>query len=282
MHDYRPDPLSGPVTTTNVHVTMPKEETMTRSRISMIVAAAGLVLVGLLAVALFTPGDKEPAEDTTAKSDEVTPVEPKTVEMKNPLGYEVVVPPIEVEPKKSEPVKEPEKEPVKETVKETTPKKVAGGVIDYTIQPGDMISKIAVKHGCKSEDIYKLNDGISKDNAHKIRVGQVIKVPVGEAGAEAVNNAGKTEAKPSGDYYPRRVITAEAGDTAYSLAIEYYGARYMFRKIYEANPELPWSDRLQGGEQVVLPEHGDAPSTASNEQPSGETVERNSLIPPRK
>lgn len=248
---------------------------MTRSRISMIVAAAGLVLVGLLAVALFTPGDEQPAEDTTAKTDEVTPVEPKTVEMKNPLGYEVVVPALDSTPKpevKPEPV-------VKTEPKVETPK---GGVIDYTIQPGDMISKIAVKHSCKSEDIYKLNDGINKDNAHKIRVGQVIKVPVGEAGAEAVENAGKTQPKPEGEYYAKRVVTAEAGDTAYSLAIEYYGARYMFRKIYEANPDLPWSDRLKGGEQVTLPEHGTAPSTASSEQPSGETVERDSLIPPRK
>ncbi|MBZ0134776.1 MAG: LysM peptidoglycan-binding domain-containing protein [Planctomycetes bacterium] len=250
---------------------------MTRSRISMIVAAAGLVLVGLLAVALFTPGEEATTEDQTAKTDEVTPVDAKPIEMKNPLGYELTVPPIVAKP---EPKPEPEIKP--EPVKPEPPKKITGGVIDYTIQPGDMISKIAVKHGCKSEDIYKLNDGLNKDTASKIRVGQVIKVPVGEEGAEAVANAGKTQAAPASEYYPERTVTAEPGDTAYSLAIEYYGARYMFRKIYEANPGLTWSDRLKGGEQVTLPAHGTAPSTASSEQPSGDTVQRNSLIPPRK
>lgn len=254
---------------------------MTRSRISMMVAAAGLVLVGLLAVALFTPGDEEPAENATAQTDEVTPVEPKTVQMKNPLGYELEVPPIEVKPEVAPEVK-PEPVAKVEPAKPEAPKKTVGGVVEYTIKPGDMISKIAVAHGCKSEDIYKLNEGLSKENAHKIRVGQVIKVPVGEAGAEAVAKAGTSESRPEGDYFPRRVVTAEAGDTAYSLAIEYYGARYMFRMITEANPGLSWGDRLKGGEQVVLPEHGSAPSSAAKAEPAGESVERNSLIPPRR
>jgi LysM repeat protein len=253
---------------------------MTRSRISMIVAAAGLILVGLLAVALFTPGEEAPVDEQTAGTDDVTPVEPKTVEMKNPLGYELTTPPIEITPEPA-PLKDPPA--VKpEPKKEQPVAKPEGGVIDYTIQPGDMISKIAVKHGCKSEDIYKLNDGINKDNAHKIRVGQVIKVPVGEKGAEAVANAGTPESKPQGEYHPRRVVTAEAGDTAYSLAIEYYGARAMFRRIVQANPELSWGDKLKGGEQVVLPEFGTAPSTAEKDKPASGSVERDSLIPPRK
>jgi hypothetical protein len=77
-------------------------------------------------------------------------------------------------------------------------------------------------------------------------------------------------------------VIAEPGDTAFSLAIEYYGARNLFRKIIEANPTLTWSDRLKGGEEVLLPAIGTAPSTASNEEPATTTVERESLIPPRK
>lgn len=51
------------------------------------------------------------------------------------------------------------------------------GVVDYTIQTGDMISKVAKKFGCKSDDIYKLNEGLTAQTASKVRVGQVIRVP---------------------------------------------------------------------------------------------------------
>ena len=251
---------------------------MTRSRISMIVAAAGLVLVGLLAAALFTPSKEEPTEDQnsdTAKSEKAEPVQMTSV-----LDYKIDVPPIEAPKPISTPT--PEVKPTPTETKPVAATKTAGGVIDYTIQAGDMISKLAVKYGCSSDDIYKLNDGLNKETASKLRVGQVIKIPTGEKGAEAVANAGKPEPKQTGDFYPKRVVVAEAGDTAFSLAIEYYGARNLFRKIIDANPTLTWSDRLKGGEQVMLPEHGDAPSTASSDKPSGETVERSSLIPPRK
>lgn len=250
---------------------------MTRSRISMVVAAAGLVLVGLLAAVLFTPGDDEPTTDQTAQDDEkVTPVEQESVPMKNVLDYKLEVPPIPTGPS----VEEPKPEPVNKTPEPAPAAK--GGVIDYKIQPGDMISKLAVKYGCTSEDIYKLNDGLNKETAAKIRVGQSIRIPVGKEGAEAVANAGSNTTKASADYQPERTVVAEAGDTAFSLAIEYYGARNLFRKIIDANPKLPWSDRLKGGEQVMLPAHGTAPSTASTEKPAEDTVERTSLIPPRK
>jgi phage tail protein X len=245
---------------------------MNKSRISMIVAAAGLVLVGLLAAVLFTPGDDAPAEEQAA-TDEVTPVDaPPVVEMKSVLDYELDVPPI-APPK---PDVKPDPKPVEPVV--PTPK-ADGGVIEYKIQSGDMISKLASKYGCTSEDIYKLNDGLNKDTASKIRVGQTIKIPVGEKGAEAVAEVGT---KGSADYQPKRTVVAEAGDTAFSLAIEYYGARNLFRKIIDANPDLPWSDRLKGGEEVVLPEVGTGPTTTGKEAPAKDTVERSSLIPPRK
>ncbi len=246
---------------------------MTKSRISMIVAAAGLVLVGLLAAALFSPGSDETEAKPEQTAEEVKPVQ-AAAPMPSPLGYKVEVP---VEPPKVEVVApKPEPTPAKP---EPVAKPAAGGVIDYTIKAGDMISKIASAHGCKTTDIYKLNPGLDASTASKIKVGQVIKVPVGEKGAEAVASAGTEGPKQSGDYFPRRTVVAEPGDTAYSLAIEHYGARLMFRKIMEANPTLPWSDRLRGGEEVVLPEHGNAPAGT---KPAADTVERSSLIPARK
>lgn len=253
---------------------------MTKSRISMVVAAAGLVLVGLLAAVLFTPSDDDTTNEDTAKGEEeVTPVEPKSVPMKSVLDYELTVPPIPTGPTVETEQPKPE---VKPEPKQPEPE-AKGGVIEYKIQPGDMISKLAVKYGCKSEDIYKLNDGLNKETAAKIRVGQTVKIPVGAEGAAAVENAGSTTTKASDDYQPERTVTAEPGDTAFSLAIEYYGARNLFRKIIDANPKLPWSDRLKGGEQVMLPAHGTPASTASVEpKPAGDTVERTSIIPPRK
>jgi LysM repeat protein len=246
---------------------------MNKSRISMIVAAAGLVLVGLLAAVLFTPGDDPPADEQAA-TDKVTPVDTPPVEMKSVLDYKLDLPAIE--PPRPEAKPDPQPKPVAPTVSEPMG---VGGVIEYKVQSGDMISKLASKYGCTSEDIYKLNEGLNKETASKIRVGQTIKIPVGEKGDAAVAEVGT---KGSVDYQPQRTVVAEAGDTAFSLAIEYYGARNLFRKIVDANPTLPWSDRLKGGEEVVLPEIGTGPTTTGKEAPAKDTVERSSLIPPRK
>lgn len=253
---------------------------MTKSRISMVVAAAGLVLVGLLAAALFSPGTDEPIEETTSKTEDIKPVDATPVKSSNVLGYDVVTPPLN-----SDPLPTPEVKPDPKPEPKIEPKPAAtGGVVEHKIQPGDMVSKLAVQYGCKVEDIYKMNEGLDASNAHKLRVGQTIKIPSGPGGAEAVKAA---ETKAKGEWFPARTVTAEAGDTAYSLAIEYYGNMYLFRKIVDANPELAWGDRLKGGEQVSLPEYGTAPAQASQpaskeEKPAGETVERSSLIPPRK
>lgn len=260
---------------------------MTKSRISMAVAAAGLVLVGLLAAALFSPSDNEPQEETTAKDEEkIEPVKPKQSALQKKLYETDTTISYSSDPTKTEKAPDTKKdetvdnEPAEEPA--TTPEKKQGGIIDYTIKSGDMISKLAVRYGCKSTDIYRVNDGLSKETAHKIRVGQVIRIPVNGEGVETVSSTSTSSkaGKPSGEYYPRRVITAEQGDTAFSVAIEYYGARALFRKVLDANPELPWSERLKGGEQVVLPEHGDV----RNAQVSNTSTSkgRDSLIPPRR
>lgn len=253
---------------------------MTRSRISMLVAAAGLVLVGLLAAALFTPSDDEPAEASAAEP-EVAKVEPvQQATLPNPLGYTLPAPQVQPAP---QPVAQPV--PVPQPVPQPAKPEAAGGVVEYKVATGDMISKIASRHGCKAEDIYALNPGLNAQTASKIRVGQVIKVPVGKDGAAAVEqarNGGSAQAS-TGDYFPRRVIKAEAGDTAMGLAVEHYGARHMFRLIMDANPDLPWADRLKGGEDVVLPEWGKAPAAAVKEtKPAPAAVQRDSMIPPRK
>ncbi len=261
---------------------------MTRSRISMVVAAAGLVLVGLLAFALFSPGTDQVEEQTATKDDEVKPMEPTQQPVKSALydfGHANVPPPPPVmqvktdqppppvtttaKPERTEPKNVPE--PAKKT-----------GLIEYKIQPGDMVSKLAVKHGCTSNDIYRVNDGLNASNANKLRVGQTILIPVGGDGA-VVSSTSAVNAEQA-DYFPRKVITAEAGDTVLQLALEHYGSMSYFRMILDANPEHDLRDgrALKGGEQVVLPEFGTPPIGLREATPASTSVQRGSLIPSRK
>ncbi len=247
----------------------------------MVVAAAGLVLVGMLAFVLFKPSNDAQIEEQTATKDDVKPlktdVQPasslydwKTPVMATPEP--VVAPPVTAAPTTpAQPaVPKPESKPT-----------VKPGVIDYKIQAGDMVSKLAVKYGCTTSDIYKVNDGLDSSNAHKLRVGQTIRIPVG--GDTTVSTSGETAgaSQSKGDYFPRRVITAAAGDSAMQLAVEHYGSMSLFRMIMNANPDLSWDLKLRGGEQVVLPEFGYAPASAPAKAPT-DSVERSSLIPTRR
>jgi LysM repeat protein len=246
---------------------------LTKGRVSLIIAAGGLLLVGLLAAALFAPSGEETEKAPVAKKNE------------KPMKMEVINPPKSLPAQMGAPTLTPPSEPAKpvDQPKAEQPKETKPAIVDYKIQSGDMLSKIAKKYGCKVEDIYKLNEGLNAQTANKIRVGQVIRVPNGPGAVVETTAPEKAEAKG----FARRVVKAEAGDTAFSLAIEYYGARALFRLIMEANPDLPWSDRLKGGEEVVLPQWGEveaAPEPAkgtSTEKPK-ETVERDGLIPARR
>ncbi|MEE9312638.1 MAG: LysM peptidoglycan-binding domain-containing protein [Planctomycetota bacterium] len=241
--------------------------------LSMVVAAGALMLVAVLAATLFTPGDDETPENEGKKEQSVSKVSvPKPPVPTNPLGYktkklevkeypvETVVDPIAVTP-----------EPPKETAKK-------GGVIDYKIKNGDAIIRIAKKHGCSAEDIYALNDGLDKSNAHKIRVGKTIKVPVGSEGMEAVKNSAAV--KPE-QVSTERTIVAEARDNMYSLSLDHYGVMRHFRKIMDANPHINWDKPLNGGEQVTLPAIGGLGNAVSNNVPEKAKVERKSIIPSR-
>jgi LysM repeat protein len=149
-----------------------------------------------------------------------------------------------------------------------------------------VLSKLAVKYGCKLNDIYRLNDGIDAGNAHKIRAGTTIRIPVGSQGAEAATVAAPTSPvraattdTPTPEYFERKVVTAEARDNMFTLALQHYGSMSMFRLIKEANPDIDWTD-VKGGEQIVIPEYGKRPATL--ERTAADSVDRSSLIPARR
>ena len=254
---------------------------MNKSRISMAVAAAGLMLVGLLAAVLFQEDDKNKDKATSEDTEEVVKMDSTT-----PAGNAL----LEVLNYEQDPVPEPETVVVNPTEPTTPaapaqPESPANQIIEYTVQGGDMISKLAARFNCTSADIYRLNEGLTRENAHKIKKGQVLLIPVG--GAEAIEAAGNTPSQPAKAEEPtfsRREVVAKPGDTAMQLAIEHYGAVSCFRMIMEANPGIRWGDRLKGGETIVLPEWmGSGTETAQAKPEPAPTVEkRNSIIPPRR
>ncbi len=249
---------------------------MMKNKLSMVIAAGGLLVVAVLAAALFS-GRKDAANEEkkteTSKAESTPKIELPGPSLAQTLGY----PP----PKVEEPVTPAPAVTVQTPTKDKPPQPPATGLVEYKVVAGDRLAKIAERYGVKVEDIYRVNDGLDASTAARIRVGQVIKVPASAEAARLL--AAKAEAeKPKG--FAERTVTAEAGDTAYSLAIEYYGSRSLFRMVMEANPELPWADRLKGGEQVKLPAWGQ-PAPAAVETPAAKpnpTVERKSIIPPRK
>ncbi|MCA8940182.1 MAG: LysM peptidoglycan-binding domain-containing protein [Planctomycetes bacterium] len=168
-----------------------------------------------------------------------------------------------------------------ETPSETQPaaSTTLGQVVEYKIQGGDMVSKIARKFGCKEEDIYRLNDRIDKTNAHKIRAGWTIKVIDNKGvGGKLVENAKaapsaatptEVKAETPADTGPAKIerelpIIPEApapaevrvhlfksGDTPFTLSKQYYGTIKYWALIKNANPHWDMIDSPSGIELKI-------------------------------
>ena len=147
--------------------------------------------------------------------------------------------------------------PVESTPGQTT----QPSVINYEIQPGDVISRIAVKHGCKSRDIYDLNEGLDSKTAMKIRPGQVIKVAdkrgVGSnTEVEHVSKPTKAQPKvttPKPMTSGLRKHKLSAGDTIFTLSQKYYGSPKYFIAIRNANPSWDPTSPIEEGREISIP-----------------------------
>lgn len=150
-----------------------------------------------------------------------------------------------------------------------------GSVIEYTISKGDMISKIAVRFGCKSSDIYELNSNINSKNAHKIRVGQKIKVldNKGIGGGTLVKADPKSASSPqvvdapvkkqedtvvyrepvsAPSFNKSKSHTLEKNDGYFTLSVKYYNTPALWRLIKDANPD--WDPfNFEPGQEIVIP-----------------------------
>ncbi|MEZ5994000.1 MAG: LysM domain-containing protein [Planctomycetota bacterium] len=147
----------------------------------------------------------------------------------------------------------------------------AEGFTKYTAQEGDSWWKLAhVKfkdRGLNSADIEGANPG------KKPLPGTVLLIPEASK-VETVKRVLVDSPKKS---YGQRLVRAEEGDTAFSLALECYSDRKRFRDIMAANPSMPWSDRLIGGEYILLPAVA-TESTTENNVEQDEDVEVTVII----
>lgn len=121
-------------------------------------------------------------------------------------------------------------------------------VITYTVEPGDTLSKIALKYfGAASywTKIYEDNkDTIADPN--KIYVGQVIIINVAQVDTAAA--AAGTTATGEGTYY-----TVESGDSLFKIAKKVYGNGKDWRLIYGANDAITDPGRIYSGQVIFIP-----------------------------
>lgn len=88
----------------------------------------------------------------------------------------------------------------------------------YTVKQGDVLGRIAERHGCTVEQIKAWN-GLTSTN---IKVGQKLKVKAPEAAQAAPQQSSAQQTAPSsaGDY---TTYTVKSGDSFYSIAKNYSG-----------------------------------------------------------
>lgn len=142
----------------------------------------------------------------------------------------------------------------------------------YVVQPGDSAWKIALKvygagvHGTKILDANAdLVRGSTVSRELALRPGLKLLLPEipgvkmrvslpgadGQAEPRPAANDDQGQPRPPGG---ARVHVVQKGDTLFVLAQKYYGAGTMWTKIAAANRDLQNPNRLQLGQQILLPE----------------------------
>lgn len=165
------------------------------------------------------------------------------------------MPPAVVQPE-TPVVKPPVKAPETRAGKELKP----GGTVEYEVQTGDSLSKIAAKFGTRVSVIREAN----KLQNDKIRIGQKLIVPAATGAAAAAKpaapaKAAKTEAvKLASNEY-----LVQAGDNLSKLAAK-FGVKVS--ALREANKLQ--SDKLKIGQKLTIPDAKKGVEAAKSETPA--------------
>ena len=169
--------------------------------------------------------------------------------------------------------------PKPEPVPVVKPAPAGSGV--YVVQPGDILGRIALKHGVSRQAILDANPSIKDPN--KLKVGQKLKIPPRGTGItdkpKAKRSAESAAAKPkkalpAKDGYT--VYTVKKGDILGRIAIAH---KTTTKAILEANG-LANADRIREGQQLYVPVAGaaapeaeaPAPKAGAKPAPKGKSV----------
>ena len=130
---------------------------------------------------------------------------------------------------------------------------VENQVIFHTIQPGETLYKLSVRHGVSVERICRANPGLSADN---FRIGQVIAIPPKVKSTENASDASsqsspKQEVKNEEPLKPkcRDMHKIKRKETVYSISRMY---NITEEELIAANPEIK-GEKLKRGKFLCIP-----------------------------
>lgn len=129
--------------------------------------------------------------------------------------------------------------------KEVITAPIGATIINYVVEPGDTLKKIAAKFYGSREFWTKIyaDNAASISNPNRIYVGQVLYIHL-------VTNTVEPDENMTGDIY-----TVQPGDSLWKIAKKLYGKGTLYSKIYEANKDVISNPKkLQVGQKIVVPQ----------------------------
>ncbi|WLR52953.1 LysM peptidoglycan-binding domain-containing protein [Bacillus tianshenii] len=115
---------------------------------------------------------------------------------------------------------------------------------EYTIQPGDTISKVVTNYYGDNKFTNVIVEYNQIKNVHDLKVGEVIKLPL----LDELSN----ETEQSHTYISFIEHEVKQGDTLYRIAKDYYGVPLYIEEIQEYN-ELEDMNKLMPGDILRIP-----------------------------
>ncbi len=237
-----------------------QKRSLTKLVVSLILAAHGVVLGGLLFLGCKPESDVKTADNRTFESLDAPYTGSRNPEGSSPfddLGIatnsEIVIPPTEALPRETNlggtfpplpPGSDPVSDPTTNTtytppvpVRESEPAKTSV----YAVVPGDNFTRIADKHKVSVKDISAANPGVDSRN---LKVGQVLNLPANVAAVTPPIPDGTPDSGTSGDL----THTVKSGDTLTKLARDY---KVPIKDIQRAN-NLRGS-LIRVGQKLIIP-----------------------------
>ena len=163
--------------------------------------------------------------------------------------------------------------PAPEPVAGAKPAPAGAGV--YVVQPGDILGRVAIKHGVSRQAILDANPSVKDPN--KLKVGQKLKIPPRGTGISDKPATPKTAAAPAA---PKKTLPAKAGFTVYTvkqgdiLGRIANAHKTTQKAILAANPGLKDPSRIRVGQQLYVPVPGAKAAEPESKKPVAPETEK--------